>query len=56
MHWLMSAIWGALPSLVPPEDSEAKARREAELRRRFERLSEEVDVIQRTSPDEDHRA
>lgn len=50
MRWFLSLVWGLLPNLTPPEDSRQVAEREAELRRRFDRLSQEVDVVQRIRP------
>lgn len=48
MHWLMQLAIRVLPDLMPAEDSSSVARREVELRQRFERLTREVEVIQRT--------
>lgn len=55
MHWLLDLAWRWLPDLTPSEDGDRVARREAELRQRFERLSQEVDVIQRNETDQEPR-
>lgn len=48
MQWLWSLFGWTPPDERPPDDREAFARREADLKRRFERLDQEADVIQRT--------
>lgn len=55
MDRMWSLISSLLPSLVPPEDAEQKARREAELRQRLSRLARDVDVIRRTAEPEEPR-
>jgi len=50
--WLESILdWP--PASPPPDDQNVYRRREADLQRRFERLSDEVKVIQRTDTKED---
>ncbi len=54
MRWV-KALMSFLPDVIPFEDSEAKARRETELRQRLERLEREVEVVQRVQTVEERQ-
>jgi hypothetical protein len=43
------------PASPPPSDSDSFTRRERDLQARLNRLTQEVDVIQRTDTSEEHR-
>lgn len=51
-HWLLSWIPKYLDGRSPPDDPETFARRETQLRQRLERLTQEVEVMQRSGADE----
>lgn len=56
MRGLLSSIaslFGWLPTRSSPDGQEHFAQREADLQRRLERLSREVDVIQRVETSEE---
>lgn len=50
--WL-SGVVSWLPVHPPPDDQETFARREADLQRRLDRLTNEVNVIQRVDSSEE---
>jgi tetrahydromethanopterin S-methyltransferase subunit G len=56
MNWLLSPLRWLIPSPpVPPDDSESVTRRRHDLERRLERLTREVEVIQRVQGNEGPR-
>jgi hypothetical protein len=57
MQWLtlLSDLFGLRPASPPPSDSDSFTRRERDLQARLNRLTQEVDVIQRTDTSEEHR-
>lgn len=52
--WLSSVV-ARLPFVAPPTDPSRFGEREAELKRRLERLTREVEVVQRAQIREDQQ-